>query len=81
MFERFTKPSALESAQKTATSLISERGEAYYEANRDTLRENHREYNERQPYDEESVRVVYQRRLVVCEDCGGSSLKKHEFTP
>ncbi|MEI7494961.1 MAG: malonyl-CoA decarboxylase N-terminal domain-containing protein, partial [Betaproteobacteria bacterium] len=28
MFERFTKPSALESAQKTATSLISERGEA-----------------------------------------------------
>ena len=28
MFERFTKHSALESAQKTATSLISERGEA-----------------------------------------------------
>jgi len=28
VFERFTKPSALESAQKTATSLISERGEA-----------------------------------------------------
>ena len=28
MFERFTKPSALESAQKAATSLMSERGEA-----------------------------------------------------
>ena len=28
MFERFTKTSALESAQKTAASLMSERGEA-----------------------------------------------------
>jgi len=28
VFERFTKPSALESAQKAANSLMSERGEA-----------------------------------------------------
>jgi hypothetical protein len=28
VFERFTKPSALESAQRTAISLTSERGEA-----------------------------------------------------
>jgi hypothetical protein len=28
VFERFTKTSALESAQKAATSLMSERGEA-----------------------------------------------------